>query len=295
MDLIRIYECLCDETRLRMLNLLAVGPLCVGHFQDVLKEPQVKVSKHLAYLRSRGLVTSSREGNWVVYRLPENAPPELVHNLKCLQDCVQTHAVFKQDIQRLQALLPISDGPLPACNQPPTQRQSRLRPPYKTLFICSRNSARSIMAEYLLRSLAGDRFEAHSAGSAPVGAVHPMAIRVLRDAFGIDASAARSKSWKEDQLTGFDFVITVCDRARETCITLPGQPVTAHWTFRDPAAYRGTEAEKKDFFFRIAASIRARLLLFINLPVEQLGQLAVEQEVRRLGLMPRDFALALNH
>jgi ArsR family transcriptional regulator len=100
MELVRIYECLCDRTRLRILNLLLRGPLCVCHFQDVLGEPQVKISKHLNYLRRRGLATARREGNWMIYALPEKAPRELRANLACLQDCAGEQPVFKRDLAR---------------------------------------------------------------------------------------------------------------------------------------------------------------------------------------------------
>jgi ArsR family transcriptional regulator, arsenate/arsenite/antimonite-responsive transcriptional repressor len=103
-DLITIYECLCDRTRLRILNLLLKGPLCVCHFQDVLQEPQVKVSKHLGYLRERGLVVAEREGNWMIYRLPSSPPRELQSNLACLQDCAGEEEVFQKDLARLQKL-----------------------------------------------------------------------------------------------------------------------------------------------------------------------------------------------
>ena len=102
MNLISIYECLCDRTRLRILNLLNSGELCVCHFQDILGEPQVKISKHLAYLRKRGLVQAEREGNWMVYRVPAKPSKELGKNLRCLQDCVQEDKVFKQDLARLK-------------------------------------------------------------------------------------------------------------------------------------------------------------------------------------------------
>jgi ArsR family transcriptional regulator len=111
MDLIKIYECFCDPTRLRILHLLTQGPLCVCHFQDALDEPQVKISKHLAYLRGRGLVETERELNWVIYSLPKKRPPELEANLKCLQDCVQTLPAFKKDLRRLAVLKSACCGP----------------------------------------------------------------------------------------------------------------------------------------------------------------------------------------
>jgi ArsR family transcriptional regulator len=106
MELVQIYQCLCDRTRLRILHLLAQGPLCVSHFQSILREPQVKVSKHLAYLRTRSLVQAERRGNWMVYSLPAKPSRELAANLACLQDCAQEEAVFRQDLVRLKKLAP---------------------------------------------------------------------------------------------------------------------------------------------------------------------------------------------
>lgn len=104
MELVQIYECLCDATRLRILNLLGQGPLCVCHFQEVLGEPQVKISKHLAYLRARGLVEVERQGNWMIYELPAKPARELAANLACLQDCATEKAVFRRDLERLRKL-----------------------------------------------------------------------------------------------------------------------------------------------------------------------------------------------
>ena len=104
MDLIQIYECFCEPTRLRMLHLLSQTPLCVCHFQEILGEPQVKVSKHLAYLRVRGMVRTERSGNWVIYALPNKRDAELAANLKCLQDCVQTLPEFQRDLKKLATL-----------------------------------------------------------------------------------------------------------------------------------------------------------------------------------------------
>ena len=101
MELVQIYDCLCDRTRLRILHLLLQGPLCVCHFQEVLREPQVKVSKHLAYLRRNGLVEAERCGNLMIYRLPEKRSVQLRANLACLQDCAQEERVFHDDADRL--------------------------------------------------------------------------------------------------------------------------------------------------------------------------------------------------
>ena len=104
MNLIRIYRCLCDETRLRLLNILREGPLCVCHLQAILGKSQVDVSRHLAYLKARGLVEARRHQNWKIYSLPARPPRELEVQLKCLQDCLQENAVLRRDSQRLRRI-----------------------------------------------------------------------------------------------------------------------------------------------------------------------------------------------
>lgn len=115
MDLVTIYECLCDRTRLRLLNLLLEGPLCVCHFQAALREPQVKISKHLGYLKRNGMVEAERCGNWMVYRLPEKQPAKLKANLACLQDCVREERVFRDDTARLKKIRANFGPETPAC------------------------------------------------------------------------------------------------------------------------------------------------------------------------------------
>ena len=131
----------------------------------------------------------------------------------------------------------------------------------KVLFLCTGNSARSILAEYLLRSM-DPRFETHSAGSHPKGEVHPLALRVLREVYGIDAGDARSKSWEELRDVDFDHVITVCDNARQSCPIWPGKAVMSHWGLEDPAAVEGTEEEKLRAFEETARLLRERLETF---------------------------------
>ena len=104
MQLVRIYRCLCDETRLRILNLLSHGPLCVCHFQVLLGVPQVKVSKHLNYLKKHGMVGVRKHQNWRIYELPRKGSKELELHLKCLQDCVQEQPLFKADLKRLRKI-----------------------------------------------------------------------------------------------------------------------------------------------------------------------------------------------
>jgi DNA-binding transcriptional ArsR family regulator len=104
MEIVKIYQCFCDETRLRILNLLICGPLCVCHFQELLQEPQVKISKHLAYLRERGLVEARRHQNWMIYYLTTNPSEELTKNLNCLKDCAQSAQLFRDDLIRYEAM-----------------------------------------------------------------------------------------------------------------------------------------------------------------------------------------------
>lgn len=101
MELVQIYQCLCDRTRLRIVHLLTRGPLCVCHFQEILNLRQTKVSQHLAYLRKRQMVETTRKGTWIIYQLPAQPSPELEANLKCLQDCVTSDKLFREDLARL--------------------------------------------------------------------------------------------------------------------------------------------------------------------------------------------------
>lgn len=150
-------------------------------------------------------------------------------------------------------------------------------PPYKVLILCTGNSARSIIGEYLLRAKGQGRFESHSAGAKPTGKVNPLALWVLKNRYGIDASDARSKSWDEFKAVTFDFVITVCDNAKESCPVFPGHPTTAHFGSPDPADCRGTEAEKKRLFVQVAGQIAGRLDRFCALPDHQLEPFHIRQ------------------
>lgn len=159
--------------------------------------------------------------------------------------------------------------------------------PFKILFLCTGNSARSIFAEYLMREFGSDRFESYSAGANPSGEVNPMSVQVLREHFNIDASDARSKSWEEfmNDETHFDFVVTVCDHARETCPVWPGQPVNAHWGSDDPAAFEGSEEDKERFFYQVAMQIKYRLELFLSLPLETLDKARLEEKTKEIGTL----------
>jgi arsenate reductase len=152
--------------------------------------------------------------------------------------------------------------------------------PFKILVLCTGNSARSILGEYLLRAKGKSRFEVHSAGSHPTGRVNPLAIQTLKEKYGLDASEARSKSWDEFNGVHFDFVITVCDNAREACPVWPGRPMIAHWGSPDPAGVEGTGDEKYRFFVSVASQITRRVDLFCAFSDEQLADAT---SVRQVG------------
>jgi arsenate reductase len=135
--------------------------------------------------------------------------------------------------------------------------------PIRVLFVCTGNSARSVMAEALLRLYGGDDFEVYSAGTEPKG-INPLTLRVLAEA-GIDASFARSKSVTEFLGQPFDYVITVCDQARQSCPVFPGVHETLHWGYEDPAEAEGTEEERLAVFRRVFIGLGERIRLFIPL------------------------------
>jgi arsenate reductase len=160
------------------------------------------------------------------------------------------------------------------------------RKSFNVLFLCTGNSARSIMAEAIMNRLGQGRFHAYSAGSQPKGAVHPQALALLRK-LNHDASGIRSKSWTEFAQPGapeLDFVFTVCDSAAaEACPLWPGQPMTAHWGVPDPAAVVGTDAEVAAAFADTYRMLNARISIFVSLPIRSLDQLALQQHLEQIG------------
>jgi len=159
---------------------------------------------------------------------------------------------------------------------------------YNVLFLCTGNSARSIMAEAVLNKLGAGNFRAYSAGSHPKGRVHPETLRLLRS-LGYDTSGCRSKSWDEFTASGgpqFDFVFTVCDNAAaEACPLWPGQPMTAHWGVPDPAEATGTPAEIAFAFKDAYRMLRQRIEIFTALPLRALDRLTLQHRLREIGRM----------
>jgi arsenate reductase len=157
---------------------------------------------------------------------------------------------------------------------------------YNVLFLCSGNSARSIMAESLLNHWGRGRFRAFSAGSFPTGKVNPHALALL-ERMGMPVAGARSKSWDEFAAAGapaLDFIFTVCDNAaNEVCPVWPGQPATAHWGVEDPAAVTGTELEITNAFRRACNVLEHRIRIFASLPIASLGHLKLQQQLAEIG------------
>lgn len=157
---------------------------------------------------------------------------------------------------------------------------------YNVLFLCTGNSARSIMAEALVTTMGKGRFRGFSAGSHPGGIVNPFAIEQIQPT-GYPLDNLRSKSWDEFAAPGapqMDFIITVCDNAAgETCPYWPGHPMSAHWGFEDPAAIIGSDEEKQAVFHKVFRQIMARISTFVNLPLHMLEKNAIQHEIKAIG------------
>lgn len=160
---------------------------------------------------------------------------------------------------------------------------------YNVLFLCTGNSARSIMAEALVTTMSKGRFQGYSAGSKPGGKVNPFAIEKVKET-GYPLENLRSKNWEEfaqPDAPHMDFIITVCDNAAgEACPFWPGHPATAHWSFEDPAAVEGTDEQKRAAFEKIFRQIVARMNSFLAIPIDRLEKRAIQQEIKKIGDTP---------
>ena len=158
--------------------------------------------------------------------------------------------------------------------------------PFNVLFLCTGNSARSIMAEVMMNHLGRGRFIAYSAGSHPTGTVHPLALETLQH-MHLPVDGLRSKSWEEfvhPDAPQLDFVFTVCDDAAgEVCPVWPGKPLTAHWGVEDPAAFQGPEEEKRQRFRQVALILRRRIELFLSLPIATLDRMTIQAKLKDIG------------
>jgi arsenate reductase len=158
--------------------------------------------------------------------------------------------------------------------------------PYGVLFLCTGNSARSILAEVLVNRWGAGKFVGHSAGSHPKGAVNPLTLRFLQQ-LGLPTGGLRSKSWDEFARPGappLDFVFTVCDQAAgEVCPVWPGQPVTAHWGVQDPSAGEGTDEEKLAVYNKVFRELESRIKIFCSLPLASFDRVRIKEHVDEIG------------
>ena len=165
-------------------------------------------------------------------------------------------------------------------------RKMNAEPAYNVLFLCTGNSARSILAESLLTSWGRGRFRSYSAGSFPKGEVHPRALDLLRRV-NLPSEGFRSKSWDEfaaPEAPPLDFIFTVCDNAAgEVCPVWPGKPMTAHWGIADPAAVQGSDSDKAFAFRKALKDLETRIKLFAELPIASLDQMTLREKLRAIG------------
>ncbi|MBI1651407.1 arsenate reductase ArsC [Hyphomicrobium sulfonivorans] len=163
--------------------------------------------------------------------------------------------------------------------------------PFNVLFLCTGNSARSIMGEAITNRVGGGKFKGFSAGSMPKGAVHPLTLKLLNQ-LNYDTNALRSKAWDEFSVPGapqLDFVFTVCDNAaNETCPIWPGQPMSAHWGVPDPAAVEGTDTEKALAFAETYRMLSSRISIFTSLPLASLDKLSLQRRLDEIGKTTAD-------
>ena len=247
-DVAAFFRALADETRLAIVRLLALTDLRAGEIAERLQAPQNAVSYHLKQLRSLGLLRD-RRGGWdardVYYSI----------------DLERLHALYAQAGSTLHPGIACE----PEAPSAPTQPDRPLR----VLFLCTHNSARSQLAEAILRQLGADQVEVYSAGSQPTG-VHPVTAELMEE-WGLDPSRHASKAMDAFIGQHFDYVITVCDRVRETCPVFPGDPTRIHWSLPDPVAVQDEE-EQRRVFEQVRRELLTRVRYLLSLPHPATGQ-----------------------
>jgi len=247
-DTLRFFKALADETRMAIVRLLTISDLRAGEIVERVQLPQNAVSYHLRQLREAGLLRdrrSSSDARDVYYSV----------------DLDRLQALYQRSGDELRARLPEHD-PLHAA------LQERVRP-LRILYLCTHNSARSQMAEALTRHIGGAQVEVHSAGSFPTR-VHPLTLELLGEC-GVDTSGLASKSLEQFVGQHFDYVITVCDRARDACPTFPNDPVKIHWSFADPTLERDPDEQRKAFL-RLRRELQTRIRYLLSLPHPATGE-----------------------
>jgi ArsR family transcriptional regulator, arsenate/arsenite/antimonite-responsive transcriptional repressor / arsenate reductase (thioredoxin) len=274
------FAALAQETRLNLMRLLAsrgASGMAAGEAAAALGQAPSTLSFHFAQLEEAGLIQSTRQGRSIIYAVRFAGLRALLGFLT--ETCCAGRPDLCGDLARL----------LP--DDPPEDR--RMTAAYNVLFLCTRNSARSLIAQALLEQLGKGRFNAYSAGSEPAGAPMPEVIERLRT-LGHEVGHLRCKSWEEftrPDAPRMDFVITLCDILQgQDCPDLGARPITSAWPLPDPAKFMGTDAERATMINALYAMTRRRLEIFINLPIASLDEMALRKRLDELGDAARPVA-----
>ena len=274
------FAALAQETRLNLMRLLAsrgASGMAAGEIAAALGQVPSTLSFHFAQLEEAGLIQSTRQGRHIIYAVRFAGLRSLLSFLT--ETCCSGRPDLCGDLARL----------LP--DDPPEER--RMTAAYNVLFLCTRNSARSLMAQALLEQLGRGKFHAYSAGPEPAGAPMPEVIERLRT-LGHEVSHLRCKSWEEftrPDAPRMDFVITLCDTLQgQDCPDLGSRPITSAWPLPDPAKFTGNAAERATMINALYAMIRRRLEIFINLPIASLDEMALRKRLDELGDATRPVA-----
>lgn len=267
------FSVLAQETRLKLVRLLAsrgASGMSAGEAAAVLKIAPSTLSFHLNALEQARLVRSTRQGRHIIYAVRFVGLRDLLSFLT--ETCCAGRPELCGDLARL-----LPDD---------IDEDITMEPAFNVLFMCTRNSARSIMAEAILQKLGRGKFNAYSAGSDPAPAPMPEVLTRL-GAMGHDVSRLHSKSWKEfagPDAPRMDFVLTLCDPGEgEACPDLGERPITAVWPFPDPAKFSGTDVERAALLNQLYGMIRRRLELFVSLPFGALERMALKARIDELG------------
>ena len=285
-DVVRIFDALAQPTRLEayrlLLRYLPYG-LSAGDIARLLAVPHNTLSSHVSHLERAGLVVSRREGRSIIYAAS-------AHKLG---------DVLKMMLSDFGSSLDEAAAPTFLFGQPafPQKRPAHEGgQPYNILFLCTGNSARSILAEAIVNREGHGRFRGFSAGSQPSERPHPFAIELL-DSLGYDTPNFRSKSWDEfasAEAPRMDIIVTVCDAVSgESCPYWPDHPLRVHWGIPDPALLIGSETEKRAAFMDSYRRLSARISALVNLPIESLDSTVSRMRLAEIGAMDGATELAL--
>jgi arsenate reductase len=287
-DALLAFAALSQSTRLDVFRLLmAFEPtgLAAGEIARRLAVPQNTMSSHLGVLTRAGLISAQRRSRSIQYRAEAEKLDDLVRFLT--KDCCGG--------TRDACPGRTPDEPSHPNRSTDPEEALVIDRPYNVLFLCTGNTARSILAESILRKDGAGRFNAFSAGSRPKGEVNPLALKVL-ERFEYPIDGLRSKGWDEfsvPEAPVMDFVFTVCDNAAgEACPVWPGQPVTAHWGIEDPAAVEGSDIARETAFNAAFRYLERRISAFTALPLASLDRLALGNRLRDIGQLAGATTLA---